>query len=71
MAIDSREKRFSILNFGDGTHIHATFEADGAVDDDDRLHLLDLYSGLAAAGAPAVAGPIGRFTRNVGHLLTR
>lgn len=46
MSIDSREKRFSILNFGDGTHIHATFEADGAIDLDDRQHLLDCYSGI-------------------------
>jgi hypothetical protein len=47
MAIDTREKRFSMLNFGNGTHIHATFEADGAVDLDDRQHLLDCYSGIA------------------------
>lgn len=50
MAIDTREKRFSMLNFGDGTHIHATFEADGTVDLDDRQHLLDCYSGIAFAG---------------------
>lgn len=52
MAIDTREKRFSMLNFGDGNHIHATFEADGAVDLDDRQHLLDCYSGIAFAGGP-------------------
>jgi hypothetical protein len=49
MAIDTREKRFSMLNFGDGTHIHATFEADGTVDKDDRQHLLDCYSGISFA----------------------
>lgn len=53
MAIDTREKRFSMLNFGDGTHVHATFEADGTVDLDDRQHLLDCYSGIAFGGAPA------------------
>lgn len=47
MAVDTREKRFSMLNFGDGSHSHATFEADGAVDLDDRQHLLDCYSGIA------------------------
>lgn len=47
MAIDTREKRFSMLNFGDGTHVHATFEADSSVDLDDRQHLLDCYSGIA------------------------
>lgn len=49
MAIDSRQKRFSMLNFGDGSTIHALFEADGAVDLDDRQHLLDCYSGIAFA----------------------
>ena len=54
MAIDTREKRFSMLNFGDGTHIHATFEADGAVNLDDRQHLLDCYSGIAFAAPGGV-----------------
>ncbi|MEE9584777.1 MAG: hypothetical protein V3W51_04770 [Candidatus Brocadiales bacterium] len=58
MAVDSRQKRFSMLNFGDGTHIHATFEADGAVDLDDRQHLLDCYSGIAF-GAPAAQSVFG------------
>ena len=53
MAVDTREKRFSMMNFGDGSHIHATFEADGSVDLDDRQHLLDCYSGIAFAGAIA------------------
>lgn len=44
MAIDTREKRFSMLNFGDGTNLHALFEADGDVDQGDRLHHLDLYA---------------------------
>lgn len=51
MAVDTREKRFSMLNFGDGTNIHALFEADGSVDLDDRQHLLDCYSGIAFASA--------------------
>lgn len=61
MAIDTREKRFSMLNFGDGAHIHATFEADGTVDGDDKQHLLDCYSGIAFAAdvtvtpSPAIA----------------
>jgi len=47
MAVDTREKRFSFLNFGEGAHFHTTFEADGTVDLDDRQHLLDCYSGIA------------------------
>lgn len=49
MAIDTRQKRMSMLNFGGGDH--TLFEADGAVDLDDRQHLLDCYSGIAF-GAP-------------------
>lgn len=46
MAIDTRQKRFSMLNFGSGAHLSVLFEADGAVDLDDRQHLLDCYSGI-------------------------
>ena len=53
MAVDTKAKRLSMLNFWDGTTIHLLFEADGAVDLDDRQHLLDCYSGIAF-GAPAV-----------------
>lgn len=52
MAVDTAEKRFSMLNFGDGTNIHLLFETDGSVDLDDRQHLLDCYSGIGF-GAPA------------------
>lgn len=52
MAVDTRAKRFSMLNLGDGGHLQATFEADGAVDLDDRQHLLDCYSGIAFDGEP-------------------
>ena len=58
MAIDTREKRFSMLNFGDGNHFHATFEADGTVDLDDRQHLLDCYSGIAFAVAVPPVAPV-------------
>ena len=54
MAVDSAAKRFSMLNFGDGTTIHLLFEVDGAVDLDDRQHLLDCYVGIAFEGPPVV-----------------
>ena len=57
MAIDTAEKRFSMLNFGDGTHIHMTFQIDGAVDLDDRQHLLDMYSGIAFGGGVGFGTP--------------
>ena len=54
MAIDTRHKRFSMLGFADGAHLHVTFEADGAVDADDRSQLLDLYSGIGMGEPPIV-----------------
>lgn len=71
MAVDTREKRFAMLNFGDGTHIHAMFEADGVVDADDRAHLLDLYGGLVDAGAVAAGRRYRGFTVNVGRLMNQ
>jgi len=43
MAIDTRQKRFSMMSFGSPIHFMPLFEADGSVDLDDRLHLLNLY----------------------------
>lgn len=57
MAVDTREKRFSMMSLGDGTHIHVTFEADGTVNADDRQHLLDCYSGIAFAAPPTGPPP--------------
>lgn len=55
MAVDTAEKRFSMLNFGDGTTIHLLPETDGSIDLDDRQHLLDCYAGVAFD--PPVGGP--------------
>ncbi len=48
MAVDTAEKRFSMMNFGGlpGT-LKLMFEPDGSVDADDRAHMLDLYAGIA------------------------
>ena len=54
MAVDTAEKRFSMLNFGDGATVHLLPEPDGAVDLDDRQHLLDCYSGIAFAGGVVI-----------------
>lgn len=58
MAVDTAEKRFSMLNFGDGSTIHLLFEVDGAVNLDDRQHLLDCYSGIVF-GAGVTGPPAG------------
>ncbi len=55
MAVDTREKRFSMMSLGDSTGI-TMFEADGAVDADDRAHLLGMYSGIAK-DAPVAPDP--------------
>jgi hypothetical protein len=54
MAVDTAEKRYSMINLGDGTNIHLLFETDGTVDLDDRQHLLDCYSGIAFGAPPGI-----------------
>lgn len=54
MAVDTREKRFSMMAMasgGDGNLFNTLFETDGSVDLDDRQHLFDCYSGIAFGGA--------------------
>ena len=59
MAIDTRSKRFSMLNMAsgmDGCGIHTLLEADaGGIEADDRQSLLDCYNGIAWASPTAVA----------------
>ena len=50
MAVDTREKRMAMLGFGGGHNWDTLFEADNAVDQDDRAHMLDLYSGFGSTG---------------------
>jgi len=50
MSIDTRMKRFSMLNMATVHVYSALFEADGAVDRDDRAYLLHLYGGNTLAG---------------------
>lgn len=55
MAIDSAQKRASMINFGDGTTIHTLSVPDGSIE---RQHLLDCYSGITFASPSAVTMPI-------------
>jgi len=50
MAINTRERRFAMMNLNRFPQANL-FEADGTVDADDRAHLLSLYGGIALAGA--------------------
>ena len=52
MAVDTREKRFSVMNMGLPIPFNL-FEVDGTVNADDKAHLLYLYAGVALA-APIV-----------------
>ncbi len=54
MAIDSTGKKLSLLNYMRVDHIVLP-EGDGSFDGGDKLHFLNLYSGLAAAAL--VLGP--------------
>ncbi len=56
MAIDSKDKRFSMLNFGDGALLP---DPDGEIVFEDRLHFLGLFGAGVAAPAPAVSAPVG------------
>ena len=58
MAVDTAEKRYSMLNFGDGSNSHLLFETDGSVDADDRAHMLDIYSGITLGGGAGPGIPI-------------
>lgn len=49
MAVDTRQKRMSMMGFGTSVPGAILFEADGSVDADDRAHLLGLYSGIVLA----------------------
>ena len=56
MAIDTSDKRFSMLNFADAALLP---EPDSEIVGGDRLHFLALYSGVEA-GAVAAAVALGR-----------
>ena len=53
MAIDTRQKRMSIMNL---MRFPATnlFQADSVVDADDRVHLLALYTGFFSSLTPCI-----------------
>lgn len=53
MAINTAARRFSIANFSDTGPAFAPIP-DGTIGAPDRLHLLDLYSGIAADAPVAV-----------------
>jgi len=59
MAVDTAQKRFSMLNAGWLPPV-ILFEPDGTVDADDRAHLLNIYGGNALSGvtAPVFSGTI-------------
>ena len=58
MAIDTAQKRYSMMDFGSPYPIHL-FEPDGAVDLDDRQHLLALYSGIVITVVVVIPPSVG------------
>jgi hypothetical protein len=53
MAIDTANKRFSMMNFG-RPPTSPLFPPSGSITEGDRYHLLNLYSGITLSGAVAV-----------------
>ena len=51
---NTKDKRFSMLNFGTGTTPHLLPDPDGTFDLGDKQHFLDCYSGIAFASGGAV-----------------
>jgi len=54
MAVDTAQKRFSMLTIDNFDEL--LFQADGAVDGDDRAHLVGLYSGIPLDAPIVVIG---------------
>ncbi len=50
MAVDTRERRFSMMNFLDGLNLIMLQEPDGSVSKPDRATSLDLYAGIELGG---------------------
>jgi len=70
MAIDTKAKRMAMLSFASPLAWQHHFEVDGAIDADDRVHLLHLYGGLSDTGAlPSVVVRNQKFLINVGKML--
>lgn len=67
MAIDTKFKRMNMLTFAAPFPWFHHFEVDGAVDADDRAHLLHLYGGNALS-APGGSGRIMSSLTNHGGL---
>ncbi len=48
MAIDTKSKRFSMMNMGSPAVVQPMPDPDGTIDQGDRQHFLGLYSGIFA-----------------------
>lgn len=67
MAIDTKAKRMSMLSFASPLAWQHHFEVDGAVDADDRAHLLHLYGGNALDAPVEGAGGLSWLPRFLKH----
>ncbi len=65
MAVDTKDKRFSMINFGSGVDDHILFDPDGTIDSPDKQHMLGCYSGIAFD--PPVAPFAGPFSDSWGN----
>ncbi len=56
MAVDTKAKRFAMLNFSSGALLPVS---DGSIDAADRAHFLELYGGIALAEPAIIAVVVG------------
>ena len=71
MAVDTKAKRMNMLAFANILPWHHHFEVDGAVDADDRAHLLGLYGGNALGAPVAVTGTAYSIAQEIGRSIVR
>ena len=67
MSIDTKAKRMSMLTFASPIAWQHHFEVDGAVDADDRAHLLHLYGGNALSGPVGAVGDLLLTNRSIAN----
>ena len=66
MAVDSSEKRFSMIGFSESINLHV--EPQGSVGITSRATLMDLYSGIALNNPSAATSSLLLFNRSIANI---
>ena len=65
MAVDTKEKRFSMIGFGDDFNMHVIPQ--GSVGSTSRATLMNLYSGVALDNPSAATSSLLLFNRSIAN----